>query len=245
MEPVAPATRFGVRRGERPDLLRALPLFSRVDDAELTALAACTRAHRLLRGQVLFHRGDPAHGFFVLIDGVIKLAVQGPDGSEKVLEVIQPGESFGEAMMLLAEPYPVTATALEPARLLAVPIEAVERLLRDPMFARRMLAGMAFRLRTMVRDVESYTLRSSRERVVAYLVASADHTPSRAVVGTGEGTERVVVLPTSKQVTASRLNLTPETFSRVLRELSEQGLVRVDGRRIVVSDPAALSGWDG
>jgi CRP-like cAMP-binding protein len=121
------------------------------------------------------------------------------------------------------------------------------------MFARRMLAGMAVRLHTMVGDVASYALQSSRDRVVAYLVASAQQPlpalgqpasarqPAAADDGPGA---RVVVLPTSKQVIASRLSLTPETFSRALRDLADRGLIRVDGRRIVVSDVAALAGRD-
>lgn len=273
LDPDAAQARAAERRRERVELLGALPLFSRLGIADLTALDARSRVRRLSRGEVLFHCGDPARGFFVVIEGVMKLSIQGQDGSEKVLEVIHPGESFGEAVMLLEQPYPVTATALEPVRLLAVPLESVERLLlSDPMFARRMLAGMAVRLHTMVRDVESYTLRSSRERVVAYLVACAEQAAPRGsrdtdgfpgagrphkadepgkapgkapgrVPGKAEAPgARLVVLATSKQVTASRLNLTPETFSRVLRELSQQGLVEVAGRRILVPDLAALAG---
>jgi CRP-like cAMP-binding protein len=257
--------RAAERRRQRVELLGALPLFSRLGVADLAALDARARVRRLSRGEVLFRCGDPARGFFVVIDGVMKLSVQGQDGSEKVLEVIHPGESFGEAVMLLEQPFPVTATALRPVRLLAVPLESVEHLLlSDPRFARRMLAGLAVRLHTMVRDVESYTLRSSRERVVAYLVACAERAapcgsrdtgglfeagrphqadePGRAPGRAEAPGARLIVLATSKQVTASRLNLTPETFSRVLRELSQQGLVEVDGRRILVPDLEALAG---
>ncbi|HEY6794898.1 MAG TPA: Crp/Fnr family transcriptional regulator [Kineosporiaceae bacterium] len=232
-------------------LLGDLPLFTRVGAAEVAALAARARVRGLARGEVLFHRGEVAPGFFVVVEGVVKLAVQEVGGGEKVLEVIRPGETFGEAVMLLGEPYPVTATALEPTRLVTVPIDAVEHLLAsDPMFARRMLAGMAVRLHTMVRDVASYTLSSSRDRVVAYLVAAARQEPPRDRVGQQRSRadrpapgddDRVVVLPTSKQVIASRLNLTPETFSRALRDLSDRGLIRVAGRQIFVPDLEALA----
>lgn len=234
------------------DLLRALPLFSRIGPEAAAVVAFRTRARRLLRGEVVFHRGDPSAGFFVVVSGLVKLAVEGADGDEKVVEVIQAGQTFGEAVMLLGEPYPVTATALEASRVLAVPLDAVEQLLvTDPMFARRMLAGMALRLHTMVGDVASTALRSGRERVIAYLVACAA-SPGQPGQPGPQGPQgppeqgsapgpSVVVLSTSKQVVASRLNLSPETFSRVLRELSELGLIVVEGRRITIPDLAALA----
>ncbi len=222
--------------GGTAGLLHDLPLFSRVGPEQLQPLAARTRSRRLARGALVFRQGDPAAAFFVVVEGVVKLAVLGDDGAEKVVEVIQPGESFGEAVMLLGQPYPVTAIALAPTRLLAVPLDAVDALLDgDPMFARRMLAGLAVRLHGMVRDVESYALRSGRQRVASYLVEHARPEP-----GTPTHT---VLLTTSKQVVASRLSLTPETFSRVLRELTRAGLVTVTGRRISVPDPAALGRW--
>jgi CRP-like cAMP-binding protein len=246
------------------DLLRDLPLFSQVGPEQITTLAARTRTRRLPRGETLFHQGDPAVGCFVVVEGVVKLAVLAADGGEKVVEVIHAGESFGEAVMLLGQPYPVTATALEAARLITVPLAAVEQLLdSDPMFARRMLAGMALRLHARVRDVESYALRSSRERVISYLVACAEGVdtqppgvpalPGVPTLPGGEGVpegehrehghhqQLVVVLPTSKQVIASRLSLTPETFSRTLRELSDRGLLTVKGRQITVPDLDALA----
>jgi CRP-like cAMP-binding protein len=216
-------------------LLRALPLFSRVEDSDLEALAASTRSRRLSRGEVLFRQGDDSSAFYVVVDGTVKLSVLSEDGTEKVIEVIQPGESFGEAMVLLGQPFPVTASVLAPTRLLAVPAEALEALLdADPMFVRQMLAGLAVRLHGMVRDIEAYALRSGRQRVVSYLV-------EQALPGVGESGVRTVNLGANKQTIASRLNLAPETLSRVLRELGDDGLLTVDGRRITVPDLPALA----
>lgn len=240
-------------QGSAEQLIRALPLFSRIDADQVAALAARASVRRVPRNGVLFHRGAAATGFFIVVEGVIKLSAVAPDGGEKVIEVMHPGDSFGEAVMFLDEPYPVTATALEPTRLVVVPVDAVNRLIDgDAMFARRMLAGMAVRLHTMVRDVQSYALQSSRERVVSHLLESrraagppgderpvpSDERRAGAVPG---GDQSVVTLSTSKQVLASRLNLTPETLSRVLRELSAEGLISVYGRRITLLDVQALA----
>lgn len=211
------------------DLLRGLPLFSQVDHAYLESIGARTRSVTLPRHGVLFHQGQAPDGFFIVVDGLVKLSVSAADGAEKVVEMIAAGESFGEAVMFLHRPYPVTASALEPTRVLAVPEQAVTGLLEaDPMFARAMLAGLSVRLHGMVRDVGQYALRSGSQRVASFLVERA-------------GVRSTVVLGASKQVIASRLSLTPETFSRVLRDLADAGLVSVHGRRIVVLDPAGLA----
>src|SRR5690606_39004237 len=122
-------------------------------------------------------------------------------------------------------------------RMLAVSSKAVLDLLdTDPSFARRMLANMAIRLRRLIRDVEAYSLRSSVQRVAGYLLYEARGAEARG----DQRSECTVTLPTRKQVLASRLNIAPETLSRVLRDLSDEGLISVEGRRITLHDTARL-----
>jgi CRP-like cAMP-binding protein len=99
-------------------------------------------------------------------------------------------------------------------------------------FARRMIAGLARRLHGLVRDVEAYTLRSGQERVIGYLLAEL---PEGAESGAGE-----VRLTPGKSVLASRLNMTPEHFSRILHDLVAAGLIEVNGRSIRVPEIARL-----
>jgi CRP-like cAMP-binding protein len=85
------------------------------------------------------------------------------------------------------------------------------------------------RLHSLIADVESYTLRSSAQRLIGYLL---QHAPD----DDGNANQVEIRLPTSKHVLASRLNLTPETFSRILHDLSDSGLIEVQGRVIKVPD---------
>jgi CRP-like cAMP-binding protein len=127
----------------------------------------------------------------------------------------------------------VTATGLLPTVLLTVPATVVlELVAADTMFARRMLAGMAVRLHTMINDVEAFSLRTGAQRVAGLLLTLAGDRPR-------SGAD--VVLPAAKAVLASRLNLTPETFSRTLRDLSGAGVIAVRGRRITLLDLGALA----
>jgi CRP-like cAMP-binding protein len=110
-----------------------------------------------------------------------------------------------------------------------------EELARDPGFARRMLSGLARRLHGLVRDVEAYTLRSGQERVIGYLLADA-----AGLTGNGKPVE--VHLTPGKSVIASRLNMTPEHFSRILHDLAAHGLIEMDGRAVRIPDLARLRG---
>lgn len=208
-----------------PALLRRLPLFSALTPEQIQPIADVARERRLAKGEMLFQKGDPTKGFFVVVSGQIKLAFPSVQGNEKVVEIISPHQSFGEAVMFMDRPYPVFAEALLDTHLLHIAKEAVFNLIEaDPSFACRMLAGLSMRLHSLIVDVESYSLRSSAQRVIGYLL---QHGPAN------DQHQRPVeiTLPTSKQVIASRLNLTPETLSRILHDLSEASLIKFTGVR--------------
>ncbi len=221
-----------------PDIVAALeqmPLFSELTAEDLDYIASHTRKRHLDKSEVLFQRGDPPRGFYFVVSGQIKLALSSSQGNEKVVEIISPRQSFGEAVMFMNRPYPVFAEALLDTQLLHVSHTAIAGLLEhDIGFAQRLLAAMSIRLHTLIRDVETYSLRSSAQRVIGYLLQLAD----------GDG-PCDVSLPTSKQVIASRLNLTPETLSRILHDLTEAGLITVSGRHIILHDPKRLARHTG
>jgi CRP-like cAMP-binding protein len=209
--------------------LRHQPLFQRLSAEELDALVPHTQEVRGLKGQVLFQRGDPCEGMFVVVYGRIKLSITSPQGSEKVVEIVNPGQSFAEAVMFLGLPYPVMAQFLEDSLLLQIESESIMSAIRnDPAFACRLLSGLSMRLQGLVRDVERYSVESAAQRVVGYLLQNEESM---------SGDERVVSLTLNKNLIASRLNLTPETFSRVLHQLSDAGLIAVNGREISLIDP--------
>ena len=213
-------------------LLARMPLFQDLAPERILAVAEHARGRRLPKGDMLFHKGDPAHGFYVVVYGQIKLAFPSCTGNEKVVDIIDAQQSFGEAVMLAQQPYPVFAQALADSLLVFVTREAVFMLLEsEPAFARRMLIGLALHNHSLVHDIESYTLRTSTERVVCYLLRQCP-------AGSAGGAE--IALPTSKQITASRLNLTPETLSRILHDLAAAGLIEMDGRRIFIHSVARL-----
>lgn len=218
--------------------LRQVSLFSELADEDIASIARHSRERSVARGEMLFQRGDTPRGFFCVLRGQIKLAFSSAAGNEKVVEVIGAGQSFGEAVMFMERPYPVFAEALMDSTLLAIGQEVLLGQLDDnPRFARKLLAGLSIRLHSLVRDVETYTLRSSMQRVIGYLL---QQTPEDLDAG-----ECRIDLPTSKQVIASRLNLTPETLSRIFHDLAEARLITVAGKRITLHDIRRLRAHEG
>jgi CRP-like cAMP-binding protein len=221
-----------------PRYLAMLPLFSDMRPPELRRLAGGCSLRRLARNEHMFRVGDPCEEFHVCVVGQIRLYAVSPAGQEKVIQLIGPGSSFGEAIMFTGRPYLVAAQALTDVLVLTIRKDAVLREIdEDPRFALRMLAGLSRRLHGLVSDVQSYSLQNGVQRVIGYLLHE------QSAQG-GTGTEAVTVsLPVSKATIASRLSLTPEYFSRVLHELAAAGLIEVDNRHIRILDVQRLSDW--
>ena len=222
-----------------PRYLSVLPLFGDMQPSELQALAqqGC-QLHRMGRGETVFRVGQTCDAFHVVVTGQVKLYALSPSGAEKVIELVGPGNSFGEALMFTDRPHIVNAQTLSECLLLSISKAAVmEEIAREPRFALRMLAGVSRRLHGLIRDVESYCLHSGIQRVIGFLLSEQDEddcVPADTLT---------VSLPVSKATIASRLSLTPEYFSRVLHELEAEGLIQIDRRDIRILNTRSLASY--
>ena len=214
-------------------VLGKLPLFRHVASAHLHKLARRAELRRAAKDTLLYERGDPATGCYALVRGLVKLSLRAPGGAEKVLRLVGPGESFAESVMFHQQPQPVNALVLADSQLVFLPAQWLYDLLdHDRSFARAMLGSLSQRIHMLIADIESYSLSSGTQRIAAFLHSLAD--PS-------EPAPARVRLPANKTVIASRLGITKETFSRLLHELTVQGLVEVSRRDITLRDPPRLA----
>jgi CRP-like cAMP-binding protein len=215
--------------------LARMPLFNAMSPQELAVIARGTSERHVERGEIIFQRGDACTGFHLVIYGQVKLTVGSASGAEKIIELIGPGHSFGEAIMFMENSYIVSATALIDTLLLHVTSATVHACIeRDQRFAHKMLAGLSRRIHVLVNDLKSYALHSGTQRVIGFLLQNE---------ATSEGEK--VMLPVSKVVVASRLNLTPEHFSRILSDLSAHGLIQVQGRNVTICSIDGLREYAG
>jgi len=210
--------------------LTRLPMFAGLTPAKLAEIVGEAALLAVRRRTVLFHQGEPATRFYVVLDGCVMLHRVSPNGHESVISLINRGESFAEAAMFDNADFPVTATVIADARLLVVTAQTfMRRLAADPSLALNILASMSRQLRRLVQQMEERTSRSTTERLAAFLLRLCpEDTPASEFE-----------LPLDKQLIAGALGMQPETFSRCLSRLRSLG-VTVDGNHIAVADIEAL-----
>lgn len=214
--------------------LATLPLFADLSPDQLDLLAQATTELHLPRGRVVVDRGESCSGLHVVIYGDVKLSIVSRQGEEKVVELIGPGQSFGEAPLFMERPYLTQAETLADSMLLHISTQAIfAQIERNPGFARRLLASMSRRMHGLIADVESYTLHSGSQRIVSYLLKDDP----------AQGAQ--VTLAARKKMIASRLSLSPEYFSRVLHDLAHRGMVGIAGRSITILDIERLRAYQG
>lgn len=210
--------------------LSRVALFQGLSADELSCIAAGVSEVRVARGDLLFRKGDRCTGFHVVVSGQIKLTFSSANGTEKVVEIMSAGQSFGEAVMFLDRPYVVNAQALRDSTLLHIGKTAMQQAIRsDSGLACRIIASLSCRLHGVVADLEWYSMHSGVQRVISYLLRGEPESDAR-------GEPIAILLPTSKNVIASRLNMTPEYFSRVLHDLCRDGLIGIEGRKVTILD---------
>lgn len=203
-------------------LLSNQPLFKNISPSELDSLKREVVKVKVDKNFTLFQKDEEADACYILVYGLIKLAIPGNNGNDKIIELIRPGQSLGEVMMFLDEPFPFYAEAIENSLLLKIPKRALFQLLdNSPAISRQMMAGISQRMLGFIRNVERQTTHSALQRVIDYILQAS------AYQGTTD-----ILLELKKNVVASLLNLTPETFSRMLHHLSEMQLIQVSSSRI-------------
>lgn len=226
-------------------LLARHPLFCGVGAVDIERLAALSRLLRAPRKQVLYTRGQPCDGFHVLVYGRVVLALVSSKGLERPLQIIEPGGSFGEVTMLLNQPHTLSASTVDDSLLVFVPRSALlEMISHDSGFALRMMASLSQRASLLVDDIEAYTLQAPLDRVIAYLLRLLPTATRRPAddrcAGAGPNGPITIELVVAKRLIARQLGLTPETLSRLFRELDQRGLVSLHGRVVCLKDVDAL-----
>lgn len=210
-------------------------MFKELASEQIETIALHSQLIQFPKGTSVFNRGDAAVGLYILLDGQLKLGVTSPQGSEKIISIVTPGESFGEAILFLERQFPVYAQATLDSDVLLVPKSLIFSMLdNDSLFSRKMLAGLSIRMHQLVQDIEMLSLQSCTQRFIGYLLQISADAPDASNI----------TLPASKSTIASLLNLTPETLSRTLAKLQQLGLIAVNGKDVMITDVKKLHSYE-
>lgn len=220
---------------ETVELLRRLPLFARLSETALAVVALRTVQRTLPRDAVLFRRGEPCHGLYVVVAGQVKVYRASPDGTEQVLHVQRAGQPVGEVPLFDGGAYPASAQAAEESRVLFLPRDDFRWLYQHhPEVADAVIVELGRRLRRMIALVEKISLQDVPARVASTLVEHAE-----AAGGLRDGAE--FRLPRTQQELAAELATRRESVARALARLRQDGVIAQQGARIRVLDARALA----
>ncbi|MGB7025432.1 MAG: Crp/Fnr family transcriptional regulator [Candidatus Acidiferrales bacterium] len=216
-------------------ILRKTPLFASLTQEEMQSLVGRVTTRHFQRGEMLFSEGDSCTGLFLVALGKIRIFKLSPAGREQVLAVEGPGSSFAELPVFDGGNYPASASALEDAEVLFISRKDFQNFCREhPDVALKVIAVVGSRLRRLVGIIEELSFTTVRQRLIALVLRLAQTSGT----ATKEGVH--VELPMTHQDLAAELGTVRELVSRNLTRLQAEGFLDVDGRKIIVKDPAAL-----
>jgi CRP/FNR family cyclic AMP-dependent transcriptional regulator len=213
------------------DAIRRLSLFASLDPDSADALLSAMTDVGLRRGEVLFREGDPADRLYVVTAGKLKFARRSGHGRESLLDVLGPGETFGELSLFDPGPRTATATAILETRLLAVGRAELEPLLaRHPLIAVSLLQQLSRRLRRRYENVSDLVFYDIPARVARTLLAMSAQFGAPATDGV-----RVDHDLTQTEI-AGLVGASREAINKVLADFADRGWLRVEGRSVVLVD---------
>jgi len=222
-------------KSKRASALKKVPLFADLSDKELSFLAEHAVPHHFSAGQVVFSEGEPCEGLYIIESGAVKVFKLSASGREQVLTVEGAGNSVAELPVFDGGDYPASAAALSAATLLFISKKDFQALcFAHPEVALKVLKVVGSRLRRLVGIIEELSFTTVRHRLAALLFRLAERKGKR----TGHGVE--FTLTASNQELASHIGTVRELVSRNLSRLHAEGLIRLDGKKVIIPDLEAL-----
>jgi len=210
--------------------LKRNQLFSKLTDLQIERVSGFSQLHKLVDGQLLFNQSDKVTSFYLVLTGKIKLFRMSPDGQEKIIEIVKPGEAFAEALMFTNQAdYPVSSAALTDSIVISINAKNFREMLWDSTATCLLLLGdMSFRLRKLIKEIDTLTLQNGTCRVASYLIQEMPENNNK------------FELEMAKNVIAARLSIKPETFSRIIKSLKNKGILSLNGNSVTIHDIETL-----
>jgi CRP/FNR family transcriptional regulator len=228
-------TQAGKEAGNWMQCLGPNGIFGGLDPAERESIARRARRKHFGAGELLFQEGDRCLGLHIVAAGRVRIYKSSASGREQVLAIEGPGSTVAELPVFDGGNYPASAIALEATEIMFLPREEFRAFcLERPEVALKVLAAVGGRLRKLVDLIEELSFTTVRQRLAVQLVRLAKVDGHRVPEGLAFD------LPDSHQEMAHKMGTVRELVSRNLTRLSAEGLLKLDGRHIVVRDLARL-----
>jgi CRP/FNR family transcriptional regulator len=213
------------------NIISTIPVFNGLPEDQMVAIRKIALEKEFNKGEIIFSEGDEGNGFYVIVEGRVKVFKVSTEGKEQILHIFGPGNPFGEAPVFAGQKFPASAQAIEKTRVLFfLRVSIVNLISANPSLALNMLAVMSKKLRQFAVQIENLSLKEMPARLASYLLRHADE----------QNQGNLVVLKISKGQLASTLGTIPETLSRMFAKLSGKNLISVEGKKITLLDRHGL-----
>lgn len=213
------------------DTLRNIPLFSELSIAQLRNISSFSKLKSFNKHDRIFNEDDFYFGFYILLKGSIKVFKISSQGKESVVHIVRPLTAFADIPLFEGGNYPVSAEALEESLTLFIPKEKFLKLIfTEPEISLKMLAGFAKRLKSLINQLEDLSSKEVPNRLAKYLLKEIK------AAGTENLPEPFVKLTIPKSTIAAYIGTITETLSRSFKKLQDDGIIRVNGKKIFVKD---------
>jgi CRP/FNR family transcriptional regulator len=213
--------------------MQTLDLFQGVPTEKLRTLAERSRYKTYKAGEMFIGETDPAHAFYVIVTGQVKLYKSSPEGKEQTLYLLGPGDPFGMCTAFAIDSFPANAMALEESGILMIPGPVMETVATsEPRLLMNIIQILSDRLKESMTLIESLSLMEIPQRLASFLL--------HALTREGDREMNRLELTITQRELAKILGATPEALSRAVRKMSNAGILAMDGRTIRILDREAL-----
>jgi len=217
-------------QSEKPDAissLRAIPMFASVSAEALESIASLLIERSFPKHKTIVEEGAPGDYMYIIVEGRVKVTKLSGDGREKILELLDVGDFFGEMSLFDEAPRSASVKGLSDVRILALARKDFLRLLaRSPNLALSVIQELTRRLRQVDEQASSLSFQRVKERTMGLLVRLAREDQGQ------EGRRRTPVL-THQQI-ADMIGTSRETVTRAIKGLKADGWLEQDGKHYLV-----------
>lgn len=213
------------------DILLKSQLFGGLPEDHLEEIKKISIDRHYDKGEIIFFDGDKGNGFYLVVEGIVKVYKVSPEGKEQIFHIVKEGETVGAVPVFSGKSFPANARAISKGRLLFFPREKFINLItNNPSLTMNILALLSMRLREFTIQIENLSLKKIPGRLAAYLLYLSEEQENK----------NVIKLNISKLQLANILGTGPESLSRTLGEMKTRKLIEVDGPDIMLVDRIGL-----
>lgn len=220
----------------RAQLLENVPFLAALEAADREALAGYMRPRQFSRGDIIFHKDDPGHALFIVEEGSVRIYLPGIQGADLTLALLGRGDFFGDLSLLDGAPRSASAAAAGDSALLVLDRSDFVRLVSSrPSATLAVLAVVARRLRETDEMASDLAFMNVGGRLAKKLLElAASHGSQRA-----DGV--LLDIRLTQEEIANMIGVTRESVNRNLARFRRAGVLRMEGRRLLLRDPDGLA----